>query len=118
MLRLLTLGGLTIEADGQPVTGTAVQRKRIALVVLLASASPRGMSRDKIAALLWPDSDAERARNVLGQALFAIRRDFGHKAIGGGTAAELRLNTEIVTCDRCEFETALARGELEKAVEL
>src|SRR5687768_9098026 len=118
MVRLRTLGGLIVEADGRLVTGTAVQRRRLALLALLASSTPRGMSRDKIAALLWPESDADRARNVLSQAVFAIRRDFGQDAVIGSAGTELRLDTTIVTCDRCDFEAALARGDLEQGVEL
>ena len=63
MLRLRTFGGLSLEGvDGQ-LTGRAVQPRRLALLTLLAATNHgRGISRDTLQALLWPDSDAEHAR--------------------------------------------------------
>ena len=47
---------------------------------------PRGVSRDKLLALLWPDSEAEAARHSLYQAVHAIRRSVGSDEIFlGGT---------------------------------
>ncbi|HEY7566410.1 MAG TPA: hypothetical protein VH762_02490, partial [Gemmatimonadaceae bacterium] len=69
MLFLTTLGTLRLDRDGVPVTGAAAQRLRLALLSVLA-ASPRGMSRETLAALLWGESDEERARHSLEQALY------------------------------------------------
>src|SRR5574341_200438 len=57
MLYLRTFGGLSVETDGAPATGAARQRKTLAVLALLAAAGRRGMSRDKLLAYLWPDSD-------------------------------------------------------------
>ena len=75
MLHLKTFGGLSVETDSVLVAGAARQRKRLALLALLAAAGGRGTSRDKLIAYLWPDSDAEHGRNLLKQACFALRRD-------------------------------------------
>ena len=56
MVELRTFGGLSIEANGAPPTGAAAQRKTLALLALLAR-HPRGLSRDKVIAYLWPETD-------------------------------------------------------------
>src|SRR5438105_4526864 len=56
VLRLF--GSPTLENDdGRPIGGGASQRHRIALLALLAR-SRGGYTRDKLVALLWPDSSA------------------------------------------------------------
>jgi DNA-binding SARP family transcriptional activator len=70
--RLRTLGGVEVLRDGseEPVP---LHRRQLALLALLA-AFPRGtLSRDRILALLWEESDETRARDSLKQAVHAIR---------------------------------------------
>jgi len=45
------------------------------VLALLAAAGRRGVSRDKVTAYLWPESDTGHARNLLKQACYALRRD-------------------------------------------
>ena len=59
MLHLKTFGGLSVEIDGIPATGAAQQRKTLGLLALLAAAGERGLSRDKLIACLWPETDAD-----------------------------------------------------------
>ena len=115
MLHLKTFGGLSVETDSVLVAGAARQRKRLALLALLAAAGGRGTSRDKLIAYLWPDSDAEHGRNLLKQACFALRRDLRASNLFLGTL-ELRLNSEIVDTDIQRFEETLARGDRAQAV--
>ncbi|HKP50089.1 MAG TPA: hypothetical protein VJU17_08760, partial [Gemmatimonadales bacterium] len=74
-LTIRLLGGCELVAgDKAPVTGLLVQPKRLALLLYLAVALPRGFRRrDEILALFWPESDAGRARNSLRQALHELR---------------------------------------------
>ena len=75
------------------------------------------MSRDKLLALLWPDSEAEAARHSLYQAVHAIRRSAGSDEIFlGGTT--LQLNPQLITSDVGEFEEAVETGSHEQAVRL
>ena len=76
VLRLRTFGGLVLLVGEEPTTGTATQRLRLALLVLLAIARGRGLSRDKVLAYLWPETDLRRARHGLNQLLSAQRRHF------------------------------------------
>ena len=117
MLRLRTFGGAALLDESGPLTGTAVQKRRIALLSLLAAAGERGLSRDKLAALLWPDSDQERARHSLAQWLFTTRRDLRAEDLFLGTS-ELRLNPARMTSDVAEFDAAVAAGAHEDAVAL
>src|SRR3954462_11030835 len=110
MLRLLTFGGLSLVDDGAPVTGAASQRSRLALLAVLAAAGPAGVSRDKLLACLWPESEDERARHALKQAVYALRRDLSNEnAISG--KATLTLDPTIVASDIRDFDDALARGD-------
>ena len=92
-----------------------MQRKTLALLSLLAAAGKNGLSRDKLVAYLWPESDAEHGRSLLKQACYALRRDLHeHELLLGAT--ELRLNPDVITSDVQGFEAALERGDAAQAV--
>jgi DNA-binding SARP family transcriptional activator len=108
MLRLKTLGGWSaVRADGVP---REIPAQRVALLALLVTAGARGVSRDRAASLLWPDSPDEKARHSLGQSLYALRRDADSADVVMGTTV-LRLNADVVQCDAWELEAAHRRGD-------
>jgi DNA-binding SARP family transcriptional activator len=118
MLRLRTFGGLTLaRGDDPPLTGAATQRRRLAILALLAVAGDRGLSRDKLLGCLWPESEFERARHTLNQLLYAQRKLFAGEALFAGRKS-LRLNRAVVWTDVGAFEDALERGDLEAAAGL
>jgi serine/threonine-protein kinase len=117
MLRLNTFGGLVLQQDGQLHTGPASQRRRLALLAVVAAAGRRGASRDKLLALLWPDADPEPARHSLYQALHAIRRSVGSDEVFQGSST-LQFNPQLITSDVGEFEEAIERGAHEPAARL
>jgi DNA-binding SARP family transcriptional activator len=112
---LRLLGGLSITGDGAPLTGPVAQRRRLALLALLA-ASGRGLSREKIAMYLWPEADQERARRHLTDALYALRRVLGRDAIEG-SGDELWLNGCVLDVDLWRFREELAASAPGRAVE-
>ena len=116
MLRLKTFGGLTLRSDDGRVV-EQVQRRRMALLVLLAAAGEPGMSRDKLLLYLWPENDLEHGRNLLRQALHALRRDLKAPELFLG-GADLRLNPDVITSDVCEFQDLLKAGDARRAVGL
>ena len=118
VIRINTLGGLSVRGeDGAPLSGAAAQPRRMAILALLARAGERGISREKLLSLLWPDADDERGPRTLAQALYALRRDLGvEEAIVG--SKDLRLDPALASSDVSEFASALARGEDERAVNL
>ena len=117
MFRLEILGRATIRGQDGPLTGQTVQRQRIALLAVLAVAGERGMSRDRILGLLWPESPEDRARRSLSNALYELRRALGDNAILG-SGDDLRLNPNDVASDVAEFEAAIQNGEPGRAVQL
>ncbi len=115
MLRLKTFGGLAIQRDGAPVEGAGAQRRRLALLALLAAAGDRGMSREKVLGMLWPDSDPDRGRKNLAQAVYALRRDLGAEEVITGSM-DLRVNPDLLSSDLAEFRAAVLAGRDAEAV--
>ena len=119
MLRLRTLGGLSIEQSDGGATSTAATsaRRRLALLAVLAVNAPRGVPRDKLLALFWPESDTDRARHALDQTLYSLKKDLGAEALVVGRE-EPALNPAAITSDVEEFQAAIARGDRAGAAEL
>lgn len=115
MLFLRTFGGLSLENGGRPIIGAAGQPRRLAVLAVLAVANDAGISREQLCALFWPDSDGERARGALKQALHALRRDVRAPDLVLGTSG-LRLNSAVITSDVGAFGHALCKGDLTAAV--
>ena len=117
MIRIQTLGGLSVRGDdGKPLTGAAGQPRRASILALLARAGDRGISRERILSLLWPDADEQGAR-TLTQALYALRKDLGaEEAITG--AKELRFDPALISTDVGEFASAVSRGDDARAASL
>jgi DNA-binding SARP family transcriptional activator len=116
-LRINVLGGLSAARAGAPPGGAAAQPRRLAVLAVLARAGERGVTREKLIALLWPDADEERGRKLLTQALYTLRRDLGGEDPIAGTK-ELRLDPAVIDCDLVEFEAARREGALERAATL
>jgi TolB-like protein/Tfp pilus assembly protein PilF len=114
MLQLHVLGSPTVTANGAACGGAAAQRKAIAVLALLASAGRRGLSRDRVLAMLWPEAPADRANHRLTQLLYSLRRDLGAAELFVGSA-DLRLNTGVLATDLEAFTAALEAGEFERA---
>ena len=113
-LQIKTFGGMSVERDAAPITALLGHRKRLALLALLAKAGSAGISREKLLAMLWPESATNQARNALNQVVHGLRRELGSDALIGG--AEISLAPEVVACDCIEFRNAFAEGRYEDAV--
>jgi DNA-binding SARP family transcriptional activator len=114
MFRLKLLGGALIEGPAGPMTGRIAQRRRMALLACVSASRARPVSRDKLMALLWPDADSERARHLLSDSIYLIRKELGEGAVVTA-GADLRLDHGLVSSDVAEFEQALLEGRLEDA---
>jgi DNA-binding SARP family transcriptional activator len=106
------------DGDGQPLSGAATQRRLLALLSVLAASGDAGLSRDKLVGLLWPDVEPDRARHSLTQSLYSARRALRNDDLFDSTSASVRLDATRITSDVAEFQQALDRNELERAVEL
>jgi DNA-binding SARP family transcriptional activator/tetratricopeptide (TPR) repeat protein len=116
VLSLGLLGPPRIEHDGKPVHFDT--RKAIALLALVSMAD-QPLSRERLAMMLWPDSDGDRARG-------ALRRTVSVTAAGVGAAlvvnrTTIGLDADRVQVDAAEFRRLLGAGDvdsLERACEL
>jgi DNA-binding SARP family transcriptional activator/Flp pilus assembly protein TadD len=115
MLVVRLLGGLSVESTSGPLPAAAHQRRRLSLLAVLAVAGPRGLSRERIQAYLWPESSAARARHTLDQLVYATRRDLGSDSIAS-SANDLRLDSATVRADVWAFDDAIREARWEDAV--
>jgi DNA-binding SARP family transcriptional activator/TolB-like protein len=106
---LTTAGPMRVTIDGTPAQLSS--QKALAILAYLALQPTRTESRERIAALLWSDSDADHGRAALRQTLRRLKADLG--AAGDLIEADrsaLRL-TRPVRVDIVEAAEAAARGE-------
>lgn len=119
MYRLTTFGGLGLRpTDNSPADQpleSELSPQGFALLVLLAASPGSGISRDSLLGYLWPDSDTERGRNALRQALHALRRHLGLPGVVTGSFT-LHLDSRLIGSDLRDFEVARAAGDHRLAV--
>ena len=115
---LHTLGTLRLAGsnDDTVLGDHGHQRRRLALLAVLAAAGERGRSRDQLLGLFWPDVSQSRARHSLEQLLYAIRTSLDPAIFTG--ANPVQLNPDLIESDVGKFSDSLARGDLEEAVGL
>src|SRR5687768_1834137 len=101
MIHLRTLGGLELQGgDPREMRALLTQPKRVALLVYLAVATPRGYHRrDTLLALFWPEKDPGHARNSLRQAVHALREALGADILDSRGPQELGLSWSRFSCD-------------------
>ena len=119
MVELRLLGSCEIRGSSGRGDGLARQPKRLALLVYLALARPRGFHRrDKVLSIFWPELDERRARNALSQALHVLRTTLGERAIVTRGENEIGVSPDVVRSDVAEFELAIDAQQLESALAL
>ena len=115
-LDLALLGPPVITRSGAPVSFDT--RKATAVLALLA-VQRRELTRERLAALLWPDADAVRARASLRRTLSVTAAAAGPGLVVTRTA--VALDTSRVRVDVTEFEALAAGpdpGQLDRAAGL
>jgi DNA-binding SARP family transcriptional activator len=117
MAYLRLMGGACIEEDGGPLSGPVAQRHRLALLALLSTAGPAGISREKALAHLWPEKDTRRGANLLRQAVHYVRKAAGSDAIAS-SGGVLILDPRVLPSDVHAFREAAASGGLQEAADL
>ncbi|MBS1241407.1 MAG: transcriptional activator protein [Gemmatimonadetes bacterium] len=86
----------------------------MAVLAVLAVCGERGCSRERLLALLWPESDESHARHGLRDALHTLRHTLTPACIPS-SASLLRLDPAVVASDVVEFTQAMASGRLADA---
>jgi adenylate cyclase len=118
MIHVRTFGAVELRRGETEVRSVLSQPKRLALFIHVLLASPSGwINRDVLLARFWPDSDAERARNSLRQALHYLRRSLGDDIIES-RGDELGGRRGAIQCDALDFVEALRTGRLEAGLQL
>lgn len=117
MHALRLLGGVSLALESARDPGTAIQRHRVALLALLATAPAGRLTREKLAALLWPESGKQQAHHSLNVAVHALRKSLGNDVIRS-IGTNLELDLAALDCDVAGFMTAVAAGEMRQAVSL
>lgn len=92
------------------MTCRILQRRRLALLAILARARSRGVSRERVLGLLWPERDSDAARHSLSDPPFVIRKALGEEAVLAA-GRDLRLNPARVRTDVEGFAGALEGGD-------
>lgn len=114
MLHLKTFGGLWIE--GREAAGVGPRPRSLALLAICAAAGAKGVSRERVLGILWPESHPERARHALSQALYTLKRDTGAEVVVG--SVELRLDPAQMSSDVDEFRDAVRSERWAEAADL
>ena len=115
-MRLVMLGGLSVEGDKNP-QGAASQRRALAVLALLGGAGRRGMSRDKLVGYLGPIAPRIVHSTVSPSFSIACAATSQPRASSFGST-ELALNPELMAVDLAEFTAALEAGDFVRAVGL
>jgi DNA-binding SARP family transcriptional activator/TolB-like protein len=117
MLTLRLFGGLSLSDADRPVPARATQRRRLALLAILAAGDERATSKDKLIALLWPEADRDHGRHLLSDSLYVLRETLGDELfrVAGDFVA---LDPVRLTSDVSEFRHALDAGDLLGAADI
>ena len=120
MIELRTLGTTNLrQRGGDEINSVLAQPKRMAILVYLATARPRGFHRrSTLLALFWPEQDERHARWSLNQGLRYLRDALGSDVILSRGADEIGLDSRALWCDTAAFETACADQRCQAALEL
>ena len=108
-------GGAAIQVGGVPLGGRAAHRHPLAILALLVANAGRPITRDKLIALLWPERDADSARNLLKVNLHELRKELGDGAIRS-TGDQLSIDSTVISCDVTDFLNAIGARLVDIAV--
>jgi TolB-like protein/Flp pilus assembly protein TadD len=119
MIELRMLGAVDVwSPDGTGAARVLSQPKRLAVLVYLAAAKPRGFQRrDTLLAVFWPELDQERARAALRNALHFLRRELSDGVILT-RGDEVAVDATELWCDVTELDVALDAGDPGRALAL
>jgi DNA-binding SARP family transcriptional activator len=116
---VFALGPLRVERQGRPVErwggDKAGSRQAEALFAFLLDRGERGVAKDEVLELVWPDTDLERADLAFHRTMVGLRQTVDPSRTRGGESAirfrndRYRLSPEVL--DWSDVEAFLARLE-------
>ena len=116
-MRLFTFGRLAVEAAEGLVDG-GPRPRRLALLAILAARGERGQTRERVLAILWPETTDARGRHALSQTLYALRQDLNREVVRAPTGDVLALDPAVISSDIEDFRAAVAAGDWPRAAAL
>jgi DNA-binding SARP family transcriptional activator len=114
-LAIGVVGRVSVCRDGRPLALSL--KKSLAVLVVLALSAPSAVSREKIMALLWSESDSQAARTALRQTLHQLRRELGPDAPAVLRSASDTLALAAVVTDVREALAEARRGAVPALLE-
>ena len=124
MLRLRLLGPAHLEAGEPPQPVELAAHKGAALAYYLAARPDQPVTRTRLIALLWQDSDEQEGRNSLSTALSRLRRSVPHLPVSAVSDSLVWRPepADLVWTDIAAFQQltrpSASRDQLDAAVEL
>ena len=115
MFRLRVLGGFALEGSSGGSAPDMPQRRTRAILAVLAVCGDLGCTRERLLAMLWPESDEARSRHGLSDALHALRGALGADVVLSAGDL-LHLNPAVVVSDVLSFTQALSSSRNADAV--
>ena len=114
-IRIYTLGGFSVEIDGQPLLFTGkTQKKPFELLKALIALGGQGISNTLLAETLWPEAEGDDGQHTLAITLHRLRRIIGHDVITQHQC-QLSISPEHCWSDLQSFEYYLSAGVNELA---
>jgi hypothetical protein len=117
LVTLRWLGGFALDGPSGAAAPALPKRRAEAVLAVLAVCGDLGCSRERLLALLWPESHEATARHGVRDALHIIRRALGPGAVPSAGRL-LRLDPAVVASDVLSFTQALATDRAADAVRL
>ena len=115
--RLRVLGGYALDGTSGAAAPVFPKRRPEAVLAVLAVCGDLGCTRERLLAMLWPESDDASARHGLRDALHIIRRTLGAGAVPSAGRL-LRLDPAVIDSDVGQFSQAFSAGRPADAVRL
>jgi DNA-binding SARP family transcriptional activator len=104
-IQITTLGRFEVAVSGATLGHKRrAQRRVLDLLKVIVALGGEGVSRDAVAAALWPESEGDAARNALEITLHRLRKLLGYDEAVQLAQGTLRLNRELVSVDAASFE--------------
>ena len=108
-IQIKTLGRFEVRVRGETLRHTRkAQRRVLDLLKALVALGPEGVSRDLIAAALWPDAEGDAARDAFEVTLHRLRKVLGRDDAAHLSQGVLHLDSSVVWVDALAFERLAA----------
>ena len=107
-VRIYTFGRFGLLVNGKPFEhGRKMPRIPLHLLQLLISLGGRGISRDHVMELLWPDAEGDQGTRTLSVTLSRLRRLLGYHEAIDATDQQIKLNGRYCWVDAWAFERGI-----------